>query len=327
MIISKTPLRVSFFFSGGSDLPSFYTKENGAALSVTIDKFIYVASHETPYNGIRTMYETIEYCEDLTQMSEGITKEALSYFSIDPSITIATFSDILARGSGLGSSSSFTVGLIRNMLAHKKEYMLSAVKIAEHAFNIEANMCGYPVGKQDQYAAAYGGFNLFEFKQEGIVTRKEIMMTEDILELQDNLLLVYSGKGRSANAILQKQSEASSNKEKFKLIQQSRDKAYEAYDMLLGKRYDAFGMLLHKAWEDKKQVVSGISDSYIDGIYSIAMEYGSLGGKILGAGGGGFFIFYVPREKRRRVISELINKTQCKVYDFKFYEEGTRLMF
>ena len=220
MIVSKTPLRISFF-SGGSDLPAFYKQEMGAALSVTIDKFIYVCVRRTPNIGIKTMFDSVEQVNDINEMQEGIVKETLKYHKMSGGITIASISDILSRGSGLGSSSAFTVGLIRSISSLKKieetgknEWQLRPETLAEHACNIEMSL--FPVGKQDQYAAAYGGCNLFEFYDFGYVKVTGIEI--DVIEkLQSNLMLVYSGKGRSANQILQKQQNAMADKNKFNL--------------------------------------------------------------------------------------------------------------
>ena len=317
MIISRTPLRISFF-SGGSDLPSFYTKENGAALSVTINKFIYVISHHTQHIGIKSMFDTVEQVSDIQEMQDGITKQTLSYFNIDKEITIASISDILSKGSGLGSSSAFTVGLINTFFSMDK------AKLAELAFNIEANMCGHPVGKQDQYAASFGGMNLFEFYDTGYV--KSISGPKGYEKLQDNLILVYSGVGRNANSILQKQKEASNDETKFQLIKAGRDKAYKGYSYLESGDFDSFGELLHEAWMDKKSVVKEISNEYFENIYNNTIKAGALGGKLLGAGGGGFFIFYAPDNKREEVINSINKEEKCRIYNFKFYNKGSEII-
>lgn len=329
MIISRTPLRISFF-SGGSDMPAFYQQETGAALSVTIDKYIYVMVHKTPHLGIRTVYDTIEETQDLEKMQHIITKECLKYYDLNSELTIASVSDILAKGSGLGSSSAFTVGLI-NALHHVNNNPVigSRYFLASSACDIEMNKCNYPVGKQDQYAAAYGGFNLFEFNKDGTVNTNNFHINKDTLEdLQSNLMLIYSGKGRSANSILQKQKAAMSDKQKFGLVKRSRNKAYVAQEMLATGKIDDFGNLLHEAWMDKKGVVSDISADYFDSIYDTAIKNGALGGKLLGAGGGGFFLFYVPKEKQAIVKEQLLLTSlyQCAVYDFNFVDHGSQIV-
>jgi len=324
MIISKTPLRISFF-SGGSDMPTFYEKEQGAALSCTIDKYIYVCVHKTPHLGVKIMYDVIEETPDVEQMQHLITKEALTYFNISKEITVASISDILSRGSGLGSSSAFTVGLV-NALASSKWESASSRYLADIACQIEMDKCNYPVGKQDQYAAAFGGLNLFEFKKDGDVEVTPITIGNATLnQLEDNLLLVYSGRGRSANSILQKQQKAMDDKEKFNLVRRSKNKAYIARDYLMQGDTDSFGALLHDAWMDKKAVATDITNEYFDNIYMKAINAGALGGKLLGAGGGGFFLFYVTADKKEQVLESISSNLECKVYDFKFTGYGSRI--
>jgi D-glycero-alpha-D-manno-heptose-7-phosphate kinase len=326
MILSKTPLRISFF-SGGSDMPSFFEKERGAALSVTIDKYIYVMLHKTPHLGIKVMYDTIEEYPDLETMQHAITRESLKHFGVDKEVTVASIADILAKGSGLGSSSAFTLGLV-NVLANqnKHESMVSREYLAQTAYYIERQLCGYPVGKQDQYASAYGGMNLFEFHKDDTVEIKPMTYNRETWNnLEQRLLLVYSGRGRNANSILQKQSAAMSDETKFNLVKASRDKAFVGARYLKEGKLDDFGTLLHEAWMDKKAVETSITNEYFDGVYNRAMEAGALGGKLLGAGGGGFFLFYVDPSKRKHVIDVITDGTECKVYDFRFTEYGSQI--
>jgi D-glycero-alpha-D-manno-heptose-7-phosphate kinase len=325
MIVTKTPLRVSFF-SGGSDMPSFYTKEPGAALSATIDKYIYVSVHKTPRIGIKVMYDEVEKFNDVEEMHQSITSESLKYFSIHNECTISSVSDILSKGSGLGSSSAFTVGLV-NALAHMRNVdNVTREYLANTACDIEMNKCEYPVGKQDQYAAAYGGFNLFKFDVTGNVTSQNVAIDRSTWKnLESRLLLVYSGVGRSANGILQKQQSAMNDKSKFDLVRLSRDKAIVGTRYLMESRLDDFGSLLHDAWMDKKEVAADITNERFDMIYNEAMASGSLGGKLLGAGGGGFFLFYAPPDKIDSVADN-VTRFGCKVYPFKFTDTGSRVV-
>ena len=302
-------------------MPAFYEKQKGAALSVTINKYIYVMLHHTPHLGIKTMYDKIEEFPDVETMQHAITKEALKYCGIEKELTIASISDILSKGSGLGSSSAFTVGLMNCLMDRA-----SRENLAQTAYYIEREMCGYPVGKQDQYAAAYGGMNLFEFDRDDTVDIKTIPSVNNWKDLEDRLLLVYSGIGRSANGILQKQAAAMSDKDKLELVKRSRDKAYVAARYLKQGQFDDFGSLLHDAWMDKKAVAGDISNDYFDQVYSKAIAAGSLGGKLLGAGGGGFFIFYVDSDKRDNVANAITSGTNCKIYDFKFTEQGSTII-
>jgi len=326
MILSKTPLRISFF-SGGSDMPSYYEKEKGAALSVTIDKYIYVMLHKTPHLGVKVMYDTIEEYPDVETMQHAITRESLKHFGIDKEVTVASIADILAKGSGLGSSSAFTLGLV-NVLANQDMHvgLMSREYLAQTAYYIERELCKYPVGKQDQYASAYGGMNLFEFHKDGSVEIRPTTYNPDLWRnLEKRLLLVYSGRGRNANSILQKQAAAMDDSVKFDLVRRSRDKAFVAARYLKEGKLDDFGSLLHDAWLDKKAVETSITNEYFDDVYSRAIGAGALGGKLLGAGGGGFFIFYVNTDKRQKVIDVITDGTSCKVYDFAFTEWGSRI--
>jgi D-glycero-alpha-D-manno-heptose-7-phosphate kinase len=326
MIITRTPLRISFF-SGGSDMPSFYEKEDGAALSVTINKFIYVFMHKVPQMGIRCMYDTIEEHFDIDQMQHGITRETLKYYNVTKELTVASISDIVSKGSGLGSSSAFTVGLVKALSTSKYDNS-SRKYVAEIACEIEMNKCGYPVGKQDQYAAAFGGLNLFRFRKGGETDVYECIMTKPaIRELEQNLMLVYSGRGRDANNILQKQQSAMSNDDKFNLVRRMRDRAFQGVELLDKGQVDDFGALLHESWVDKKGLAEDITQDYFDVVYQKAIDAGAVGGKLLGAGGGGFFLFYVPTDHRERVAHAVTTDTECKVYDFEFFSQGSGVVY
>ena len=327
MIITKTPLRISFF-SGGSDMSAFYQREPGAALSVSIDKYINVCIHETPHKGIRIMYDQVEEQNNLESLDHIITRESLRYFNIDREITIASISDIISKGSGLGSSSSFTVGLM-HALAARRGLKLTPRELAEAACDIEIYKCGFPIGKQDQFAAAIGGFNLFEFAKDGQVNITQPAFNDRTLEtLEQNLVLVYSGISRSASSILKKHNEAFLDAKKFEIIKRGRDKAYQAIEILKGPSTSIsdFGKLLHEAWTEKKQWVKEMTLSDLDKIYLHAIDSGAIGGKILGAGGGGFFLFYVEPDKRVNLIEKLTSySSQLKVYDFRFTWTGSQI--
>lgn len=327
MILTKTPLRISFF-SGGSDMPSFYEQEDGAALSVTINKFIYVFAHKVPHMGVRCMYDDVEEQHDIEQMQHAITRETLKYYNVTKELTVASISDIVTKGSGLGSSSAFTVGLVKALSCTK--YDNSTRKyVADIACQIEMDKCGYPVGKQDQYAAAFGGMNLFRFRKNGEVEVEELRLTNPNVEaLEKNLMLVYSGRSRNANNILQKQQKAMIDIDKFNKVKRSKDKAFEGMDLILKGKIDDFGRLLHESWLDKKGVCEEITQDYFDNVYQTAIEAGALGGKLLGAGGGGFFIFYVPEKNRTKVEGAISTKHKdCKIYDFEFYGSGSHMLY
>lgn len=322
MIITKTPLRISFF-SGGSDLPSFYTKKSGAALSVTIDKFIYVNAHSKPtVSSYITSFDEVQDFHNLDEMTHDITRETLKHYEVKNKLHISSISDIPSKGSGLGSSSAFTVGLINCLKAFKDPKAL-----AEEACTIEMEKCGYPIGKQDQYAAAIGGLNLFSFTSSAVINTPLNVSIDTIEKLERNLILVYSGQSRSANKILDKQSKMMDDEKKFNLVLNGRNKAIYAADLLIKGDTDTFGDLLHQAWLDKKNITSEISNNIIDRIYDLAIDNGALGGKVLGAGGGGFFLFYCEEKNKEKLIDTFHKKTPCTVYDFKFTDAGSRVIY
>ena len=325
MIISKTPLRISFF-SGGTDMPSYYNHDDGGALSVTIDKYIYVFVHNTPHMGIKIMYDAVEEFHNIEDMQHAITRESLNKYNISEGLTIASISDILAKGSGLGSSSAFTVGLV-NCLSYDKFETKAPEYLAREAVDVEMNLCKYPVGKQDQYAAAYGGFNYYTFyKNESVSINPLEISRKTYFELEENLILVYSGIARSANKLLQQHQTAMLNKEKFKLATKGLEKAHEGMKFLLHNDVNSFGDLLNIAWQEKKEINKKVTNNYFDMIYNKALNAGALGGKLIGAGGGGFFLFYVPKEDREKAIKAVTDETECKVYDFKFTDAGSRIV-
>jgi D-glycero-alpha-D-manno-heptose-7-phosphate kinase len=333
MIVTKTPVRISLF-SGGSDLPAFFHKEDGAALSVTIDKYIYVMVHPTFNPGIRLKFDQVEHAEKLDDVKHIITKEALRY-AYGPNLVsgweIASVSDVSYNGCGLGTSSAFTVGLL-NALLSKSEYRNT--QLANDACTIEIVNCGFPIGKQDQFAAAFGGMNLFQFEKSGRVrvTKANGQWTD---QFQDKLIMFYTGIERDGNVILKDQSASMNDPIKFAHVQKNRDRAFEAMRYMFDGDYDAVGDLFNQSWAEKKQISKGITNSSLDDMYNIAMANGALGGKLLGAGGGGFFLFYAPTwddkqkiihgfEQFQKVYGQLLN---VKPLDFKFSYEGSKVIY
>lgn len=296
-------------------------------------------AHNTRYNdNIVLMHEKVEKVNGVEQMEHDITREALLSYGIDKGVTIASISDVTCRGSGLGASSAYAVGLI-NALATMLIKPLSTMPIpprdlADLACELEMCRCGYPVGRQDQYAAAYGGINLFEFHAGGTTTALQLsnpanslISQRTISALERNLILVHSGRERSANAILQKHQEAMIDEDKFNLVKRMRDKAFTGMSLLLNDDVGSFGALLDEAWQEKRNIVSTISDPYFDSIYEAARVGGALGGKLLGAGGGGFFIFYAHSSVHENVRQAIINVApQCTYYDFKFTSKGSTIV-
>jgi len=322
MIVSKTPLRVSLF-CGGSDMPWYYSKFGGNALSMAIDKYVYVSINRTPYTGVRTMYDQTEDAVDAEGLKNVIVRETLKKYEMPREVTVASVTDVRAHGAGLGSSSTFTVGLVaavKRALIPDLDYF-NPFYLAESAVDIEINRCGYAIGKQDQYAAAFGGVNFFRFKEDGEVTiRSPGALIDGAMELQKNLMLVYSGSSRSADDILRRQAaEALSDPDKLSRIKRNAERALEATYSLEHGDVLVVGQLLNDAWRDKKLSVSGMTDDRFDAIYDRAMEAGAVGGKLLGAGGGGFFLFYVEPDKQASVARAV---SPCLVYPFSISLQG-----
>ena len=326
MIITKTPVRISLF-SGGSDLPAFYHKEDGAALSVTIDKYIYVMVHSNFNKGIRLKFDEVEHVSSLDEVKHVITKEALSYAYGNNLVNgweIASVSDVSYNGCGLGTSSAFTVGLLQGLLA-KPQY--TRTQLANDACRVEIERCGFPIGKQDQFAAAYGGMNLFHFYSTGTVDRIEIG-ERSLAGFENKLLMVYTGLTRDGNVILMDQSASMNDPVKFARVQRNRDRAFEAMRYIYDGDYDSIGDLFNQSWVEKKQISKGITTQILDDMYTVAMDAGALGGKLLGAGGGGFFLFYVPTwDVRQKVIHAVSAYNNVKPLNFKFSYEGSKVIY
>jgi D-glycero-alpha-D-manno-heptose-7-phosphate kinase len=335
MIVTKTPLRIGFF-SGGSDMPTFYREHGpGYALSATIDKYVYATIHPTRHDpGVTLLYPTTnEKSVTLEEIRHSITREALKHYHIPSGITVSSVSDVPSYGTGLGSSSAFTVGLI-NAIEFMKGYeqfrdtkLYWREQLAEKACEIEIDRCGHPIGKQDQYAAACGGLNFYTFNCDDTVEIERLYLPQGVMhDFKASLVLFYTGRGHSANAILKQQTAAISDKKKFKLIDDNRRRALVGRDLLKGGHIREFGGLLHEAWMAKKQVVEGISSDYFDEVYSTGIRSGAWGGKLLGAGGGGFMLFCVDPTREHELVTRLCDSFSDVVhYPFSFVFRGTSI--
>jgi D-glycero-alpha-D-manno-heptose-7-phosphate kinase len=320
MIVTKTPLRVSFF-GGGSDLPEHFMKAEGAVLSTSIDVSMFIAINSSPKQRIKACYDEIELVNFTSELKHNRIRESLLAFDIHNNLEVASFCSIPTKGTGLGSSSTFTVGLCNALNALKikgvKDYAL-----AELAYDIERNKCNESLGKQDQYAAAFGGFNRFEFNKNNVkVNNLNTFMQKQIDELNNRLLFFFTGTDRIANTILEKT--ASNFASTSSIMNKMVDQVYFGFYFLLNERYDDFGSLLNDAWNYKKLLADSISNNDIDNWYSVALKHGALGGKILGAGGGGFLMLYVPPENQYNVRRALSN---LKEYFFKFTSKGSEVV-
>jgi D-glycero-alpha-D-manno-heptose-7-phosphate kinase len=305
MIISRTPLRMSFV-GGGSDLPSFYREHGGAVVSTAIDKYIYVTVNRKFDHGIRVSYSVTEEVERVDDIRHDLVRESLKYLELNGGVEITTIADIPSRGTGLGSSSSFTVGLLNALNAFKHRYV-SSDRLGQDSCRIEIEICGEPIGKQDQYAAAFGGLNLIEFKpDDSVLVTPVICRPETQHAVQQGIMVFYTGIQRSASSLLKQQSsDMASSLDKRRAMQRMVALAYLLCDELQNNNVTAFGEILHENWELKKSMTAGVSNGDIDEWYATARAAGALGGKLLGAGAGGFLMFYAPPERHEAIRSAL----------------------
>lgn len=322
MIITRTPFRISFA-GGGSDLPSFYRREQGAVLSTTIDKYMYIVIHPLfQGNSVLLKYSQTEFVNRLSEIVHPILREALSMYNLT-GVDINSIADIPA-GTGMGSSSSFTVGLLNAIRAYTGKYS-SAEKLASLACHVEIERVGSPIGKQDQYAAAYGGLNFITFNQDESVKVEKIIMKPDIKkQLDDNLILVYIGGNHSANEILQAQSSSFDDDKKFNLQKRMVKLAFDLREALQENNINDFGHILHEGWLLKRSLVKGISNNSIDDIYNQGIKAGAIGGKLLGAGGAGFILFYCPKEKQEFFRKSMSEHRETR---FAFEHSGSQVIY
>jgi D-glycero-alpha-D-manno-heptose-7-phosphate kinase len=323
MIVSKTPLRMSFV-GGGSDLPSFYRDEMGAVLSTSIDKYMYICVNKKFDGRIRVSYTRTEEVNRREEVEHPLVREALDLIGIDGGIEIASMADIPSKGSGLGSSSTYTVGLLNALYAYRNQFA-SKEKLASQACQIEIERCGEPIGKQDQYAAAYGGLNLIRFHPDESVSVDPVICKASLLqELEDSTLVFFTGRTRSASAVLASQSEAMRTSNRRALMRRMVQLAFEMKGQFESGTLDHFGELLDENWRLKVQLAAGISDPQIDAWYATGIANGALGGKLLGAGNGGFMMFYAPKEKHAQIKAALPDLEFMK---FNFERTGTQIVF
>jgi D-glycero-alpha-D-manno-heptose-7-phosphate kinase len=321
MIVTKTPLRISFF-GGGSDIPEFYNNNPGLVLSTTINKHIYIASNFCVVNHIKLVYSEMEYPKAVNDIKHDRIREVFKYLGINNNIEIASFSDVPTKGTGLGSSSTFTVGILH---AIAKQLGLSFNKrdLAELACYIEIDCCKEPIGKQDQYAAAYGGFNMIRFNKDTVTVTPLPVTIDNLNKLEYNLFIYNTGINRQASTILASQVEnLKSNNDTVECTRKIVEMAELSIKHLLNKEQDEFGKLLDSSWNIKKKLSSGISNINIDRMYETAMSAGALGGKLLGAGGGGYMLFYVPENNHHSFAKKMI---EFERFPFKFTEHGSTL--
>lgn len=313
------------FAGGGSDLSSFYRKHPGAVLSTAIDKYVYVTLNKKFDDGIRIAYSRNEDVERIDQIEHKLVKASMEELRMSGGVEITTIADIPSKGTGLGSSSSFTVGLLHALNAYQGRYC-SAQVLAESSCRIEIERCNEPIGKQDQYAAAYGGLNFIEFLPDDTVSVSPVICKSSTVQLlQDSILLFYTGLTRSASDLLQKQShamiaESSKNNTMIRMVQL----AHTLKSDLQNNDANTFGDILHENWMLKKSLTEGISSPDIDSWYDTALRAGASGGKILGAGAGGFLMLAAPPERHPEITKALYFLRPIPV---KFDPFGSRIIF
>jgi len=324
MIISKTPLRMSFV-GGGSDLPVFYREFGGAVVSTAIDKFVYVTVNRKFDEKIRISYSKTEEARSVERIKHPLVRESMKLLGITGGVEITSIADIPAKGTGLGSSSSFTVGLLNALHAFANRHA-SADKLARESCVIEIDHCHEPIGKQDQYAAAFGGFSYIQFNTNDSVSVEPIICRRETLrQLEDNLLVFYTGITRSASMILKTQQHAVANqKSKQRVMLKMVGLARHLKAELQNNNLAAFGEIIHENWLLKRNLTSAVSTDAIDNWYKRARKAGAVGGKLLGAGAGGFLMFYAPQEKHEAIRHEL---KELRSIRFGFEPQGSKIIF
>lgn len=321
MIIVQTPLRISFF-GGGTDFSSFFIQEGGCVLSSAIDKYIFVTVKERFDKKLRIGYTQTEMVDCVDAIQHELIREALRATNILSGIEVTTMGDIPSEGSGLGSSSTVTVGTLNALYSYLGE-IVTAEQLAQEACNIEIEKLKKPIGIQDQYIAAYGNLRFFEFLPDGQVKAEKLNLdTEFRRALNDAFLLFYTGITRKADTILVEQK--NNIKERISVLREIKQMAIQARLELEAGDFDAFGSLMHQSWELKKKMAGPISNGMINDIYETARRAGAVGGKITGAGGGGFILLYVPYERQFAVRQALRNLQELP---FRLESDGTKVIF
>ena len=321
MIITQTPLRISFA-GGGTDFADYYKIDGGCVVSSAIDKYIYVIIKERFDSKIRVGYSKTEMVDSIDEIEHELVRECLRMTGITQGVEISTMADIPSEGSGLGSSSSVTVGLLNAMFAYQGDPKPPDV-LADLACRIEIDVLGKPIGKQDQYAAAMGNFRLIEFLPSGKV-RAGIVPLDQIgkRRLSESLMLFFTGLTRKSDTILAKQKQNIADR--LTTLNDMRQQAYDLHGVLLDGHVDRMGDIMHQGWLYKKQLADKITSSDIDIMYEKARDAGAIGGKIAGAGGGGFMLLYCPPEHQRKVRHALADLRELP---FNLERDGTKVIF
>lgn len=324
MIIARSPLRISLG-GGGTDLPSYYRRHSGFLIAAAIDKYVYITLHQTFVQELIIKYSKLERVQNAGEVQHPIIREALQLLNIhEPNIEITSMADIPA-GTGLGSSGSFTTALLKTLHTYRKN-LVHPRDLAEQACHIELDRLGEPIGKQDQYIAAYGGITCFQFLPDDRVEAYPLQIsTETLYNLEDNLLLFFTGYSRSASSILKEQDDKSKQSDTSMIdnLHFVKDLGYQSKEALEQGNLTRFGELMHIHWERKKQRSGGMSNVQINTWYDLAMANGAIGGKLIGAGGGGFLMFYTEDKSRLRHV---LTEAGMREVRFRFDFEGTKVV-
>ena len=324
MIISRAPVRISLG-GGGTDLESYYSRRGGFLIAGAIDKYVFISANKRFYDSMRLSYSQTEIVKNVEDVKHRIFRESLKYLGVNNSVELVSIADVPAN-SGLGSSSSFTVSLLNALHAYKRDFV-SQKQLADEACHIEINILGEPIGKQDQYISSFGGVTTLTFKRDGNVIVEPVKMNEETLsELERNILLFSTGIERSASDILSEQNQKSKegNKDVIETLDQIKSIGLATKNAFESGDLDRFGELLDVHWRIKKNLSNKVSNNFIDDCYEAAMSNGALGGKIMGAGGGGFFMFYCS-ENQKKLISAMKEKG-LKPMKFRFDFEGAKIL-
>ena len=321
MIISRTPLRVSFA-GGGTDIPDYYRTGYGAVTSSTIRKYMYVTVNRRFDKDLRVSYSKTEIVDHVDKLEHGIVREALKKVGLTEGVEVTTIADIPSKGTGLGSSSALAVGLLNALYAFKG-YRASPKKLAEEACEIEIERLGEPIGKQDQYISAYGGLQHIRFNADETVILDPVICPPKMKrDIENHLLLFYTGRTRQSGDILTKQrGNTPKNKD---TLDKMRDQAEELFGSLTSLQIDKLGEILRDGWSMKKSLAKRISDGHIDNLYEKALAAGAVGGKITGAGGGGFLLLFVPPDKQWSVRNAL---AELREIEFKLEPQGSKIIY
>lgn len=323
MLISKTPLRISIG-GGGTDLPSYYSQDGGFVISAAIDKYVFIGVNQTFSNDYLLKYSRLERVELRSQIEHPIFREVFELLNVSAGIEVVSMADIPA-GTGLGSSGSFTVGLLRALYAFRREH-ISTSDLAEMACHIEIDRLNEPVGKQDQYIAAYGGITCFDFTPNGGVSARPLAVPGPALQdLEENLVLFFTGYARSASSILSDQSarSLSGDAEMRRNLDETLSLGKEIRDALESGDPTEFGLLMNDHWQRKRSRSAGMSNAEIDELYELGMENGAVGGKLVGAGAGGFLLFYAKDLRRLRAA---FRERSIEELTFRFDHDGSTVL-